>query len=145
MLYPGSIACQPRGTGRRGRLLLLTLIPCITSWRLMLSNRRRRMKWWTCFRKHLLLCSWIEASPQNSLGMTFDITAWQNAETLDAGVERSVREVYCRCSAGTSDGRDLFRPFAGFGVGDGLEETTIVVFDGAGALSGALTCPGTGQ
>jgi hypothetical protein len=59
--------------------------------------------------------------------MTFDTTAWQKAEMLETGVDRSVSEVYWRSSAGTSDGFGLLRPLADLGAG--LEEDGRVLLE----------------
>lgn len=46
--------------------------------------------------------------------MTFEMTAWQNADTLVTGVARSVRDEYSSWAMDTAVDRDFFLPVTGF-------------------------------
>ncbi len=87
--------------------------------------------------------------------MTFDRTPWQNAETPETGVARSVSDEYWRSgTVVTPDGLDFLAPLAGlpWGLDDGgrdllavacgLEEDGSALLDAGCVLFCPPTCPG---
>lgn len=62
---------------------VLTFNPCRTSCNEIVSKRRSLTKRSMFLRIFAWLCVCTSSMPQNSWGMIFDRTAWQNAETLD--------------------------------------------------------------
>lgn len=76
------------------------------------------------------------------MGMTFDNTAWQKAETLETGLASSVREPYWRPETGAAeDGLDFFPPLADL-VG-GLDGGGRNLFKATCTVPLSSTCPGT--